>query len=569
MTRKDEIALGGYPAKKCPRATHNEFDPNTATVPAEVAPEVQRLFDAGHAFEVEVIAVLTALHDEPSALLNLGEAYGTEAERATLAAMKGKAPLIVGGRLPTIDGRRGAPDLLIRWRDGYLPADAKNHRTLKRGKGAVTVSALSAPGDLQVLEGYSDKGKRWRDDVMQLAHYTRMLQSLGMHPGGADAHPETLIGAIVGTNPFDEITGEHWGFTWYDLTTQDQETYSASAPTHRAKRSALERYDHEFGFRLEVAKAARQGRELVRPIGVPECDTCMWLDYCASVVPADDASFGLRTGRLNAREWLHLYPDSGEFSMADLAAVDLDKKTQGFEQHSVNTARPAERLAHAVRRARMTVEGLDFEPLGEASPQIPEADIEVDFDIEWDADQRIYQWGIRIREAQDEETALYEPIVSFDLLDAASEVALAQEAAARIERAAQEAKSAGKSFAIYHWSHVEISKTRKFPEMAAALEGRTLDLYKWFGAHYFALGSSSIKSVATALGFRWGVDDPGGFASIAIIETARAGGRDGRAAREWCLRYNESDVAAQAAVRDGLRRLGVGIEGQSPIGRQR
>ena len=45
--------------------------------------------------------------------------------------------------------------------------------------------------------------------------------------------------------------------TWLDLEAPLFETYSR---THgKAKRSALERYDHEQGFRVKVATAASQG----------------------------------------------------------------------------------------------------------------------------------------------------------------------------------------------------------------------------------------------------------------------------------------------------------------------
>jgi len=66
-------------------------------------------------------------------------------------------------------------------------------------------------------------------------------------------------------------------------------------------------------------------------------------------------------------------------------------------------------------------------------------------------------------------------------------------------------------------------------------------------------GTYSIKNIAPMFGFEWGVEDPGGFGSMDKIEQARIPGPDGDAARQWCLAYNESDVAAQAAIRDGLR----------------
>ncbi|YAL83338.1 hypothetical protein ACMYYO_00625 [Dermacoccaceae bacterium W4C1] len=51
------------------------------------------------------------------------------------------------------------------------------------------------------------------------------------------------------------------------------------------------------------------------------------------------------------------------------------------------------------------------------------------------------------------------------------------------------------------------------------------------------------------------MEDAGGFASMDKIEQARGSGDEAAAARTWCLDYNESDVAAQAAIRDGLRAL--------------
>ena len=49
------------------------------------------------------------------------------------------------------------------------------------------------------------------------------------------------------------------------------------------------------------------------------------------------------------------------------------------------------------------------------------------------------------------------------------------------------------------------------------------------------------------------VEDAGGAQSQVKIDLARTHGPETDAAREWLTRYNESDVAAQAAIRDGLR----------------
>jgi predicted RecB family nuclease len=95
--------------------------------------------------------------------------------------------------------------------------------------------------------------------------------------------------------------------------------------------------------------------------------------------------------------------------------------------------------------------------------------------------------------------------------------------------------------------------TRKFPSITEALDGVTVDLLAWFLQTFHVRGEASIKAVAQFFGFTWAVDDPGGRLSQAKIEVARGGGPEAREARQWCLDYNESDVAAQAAIRDGLR----------------
>lgn len=70
---------------------------------------------------------------------------------------------------------------------------------------------------------------------------------------------------------------------------------------------------------------------------------------------------------------------------------------EGFARHSVGTRNPGDRLANVVRRAQISVASREIEPVNGTWPEIPSADIEVDYDIEWNLDSRIYQWGIRRR----------------------------------------------------------------------------------------------------------------------------------------------------------------------------
>jgi predicted RecB family nuclease len=297
---------------------------------------------------------------------------------------------------------------------------------------------------------------------------------------------------------------------------------------------------------------ARGGGELVRPFRTHDCSTCEWFD-CAEVAGPDDASFALAAGHLNVREWLYLYGPTGRLTVDDLARTDAASRIDGFREQSVGTANPDKRLRDAIRRAQMTVADIEIQPREAGWLEVPCADIEVDFDIEWDTDGRIYQWGLRIRDGQDDETARYEPIVSFDPLDEPAEEALAEVFAARLDALKAEARQADKTLLVFHWHHVEVSLTRKFAAVAAVLDGITCDLLAWFNANFFARQTASIKNIAPLFGFQWGVDDAGGRVSQLKIDQARGGGPDAEEARQWCLRYNESDVAAQAAIRDGLR----------------
>jgi predicted RecB family nuclease len=542
----ETVVLGGYPAKRCARAVHNDFSPSSPPRPP-VDPATQRLFGDGVAFEA---AVNERLAGADGALL-LSDADGWEAnEAATLAAMRDGVPVVVNGRLPRVGARVGAPDVLVRLGDGYVPVDVKLHGTRKpAARRASWVSSLSAPAERRLVGGLSESNSHLEHDGMQLAHYTRMLQELGFHAG-----PGHLVGGIVGASDYGPEGGDPWLVQWFDLAKPRRDTYSATAAGGRARRSLLERYDHEFAFRLKVAAAAAAGQELVRPFHVYECRTCVWAAHCRDVVGPRDASFSVRAGLPTAQQWRLLY-DDGVRTLDDLAALDPALVPAGWSPRDTQPGPPAEaRFRLLVRRARMARDGEALQPLG-AWPRIPKADVEVDFDIEWDVDNRIYLWGLRVRQGQDDATAVFDPVLSYDPLDDDGAERLADRFADRLGRLVADAEASGRTLAVYHWAQPERSMTRRYPRVDALLEGRSVDLYAWFRDHFLTLGGNSLKAVAPIFGFRWGVQDPGGAESQLKIEAARAHGTGAAAAREWLTRYNESDVAAQAAIRDGLRRL--------------
>jgi predicted RecB family nuclease len=272
----------------------------------------------------------------------------------------------------------------------------------------------------------------------------------------------------------------------------------------------------------------------------------------------EDASVAITRGRLDPREWQTLRR-MGITTTGALADLDPEEPTFFDEyypevsQHSRGQA--LKRLSAAVRQAQMICEGVDFQAISGVPVEVPAADVEIDFDIEWDTSLRIYQWGLRVRDGQDDSTARYEPVLSFDPLDDEGELALAERFAALIGHLRTQAEAAGRTVAVYHWHHVEVSMTRRFACVTTALEGITVDLRTWFLRTFHVRGEASIKAVAQFFGFNWAVDDPGGLLSMSKIEIARGTGADAPDARQWCLDYNESDVAAQAVIRDGLRAM--------------
>ena len=143
--------------------------------PEWVAPaELQALFDAGRQFEAEVFAELVRIHPGTAELID-PDLRKDVAIGKTLAAMASGIPLILGGWLPDdpAGGRTGRPDILVRVGGGYLPADVKNHKTLKAAKKASKpVSALVRPDIWWDAPGCTATAHHY-EDGLQLAHYTR------------------------------------------------------------------------------------------------------------------------------------------------------------------------------------------------------------------------------------------------------------------------------------------------------------------------------------------------------------------------------------------------------------
>lgn len=555
------VLLGGYAAKQCPVRTQIEFHPLIDKVAPEWTVEEEARFEAGRMFEDGVFEQLRAFH--PDAVSIAPEVRQAEAVALTIAAMEAGAPLILGGWLPDDEagGRKGKPDILIRCGDGYLAGDVKNHQTLQPAKrGTASVSLLSTPTERFELEGRSAQSKRRFSDGIQLAHYTRMLQACGHHAG-------PMAGAIIGTSRLDP---DGLIFVWHALDEPLYDTFSRSEGGSK-KRSLLECYDHEHAFRVAIAQNALRivgGPDdpdpLVQPVGQNECDECPFDQWCQSQMADDDPSAAITKARLSAREYLALRR-LGVESTAALAVVDVNDP-EFFDQYfaevsNQSRAMARKRLALAVRRSQMITEGILLSRREENPFTVPTADIEIDLDIENDADNQVYMWGVRIRSGTDDATARYLPdFITWEPVDSDSERQLAQRFIDWLREQCDTAASAEQAIAVFHWSNHEIARLKSILGMAEIGDlihpqtGVFVDLRTVFENNFFSLYGSPLKKVAGIFGFHWHVDDPGGSVSQLYLSTVHAGDPVAAAeAKRWLLSYNEDDCAATAAVRDGMR----------------
>lgn len=570
------ILLGAYAARSCPVKTQNAFDATFAPHVLEPDESLVELFDGGRRFEDEVLMGLTTTAaGRVVDLRPLADVSAGTRTEACLAALRSGADVILGGLLPldVAGHRKGSPDLLIRGADSqqgslrYHPVDVRWHkiierRNLRRGSPAptLTYTTLAQPRPLSAerLPGFGLRVASREADLIQLAHYHRMLEAAGF------ADDDSSLAAVIGT---DDVLGQRV-LAWIDLSLPLVRTFSRTEPEGWRLRSVLERYDHEQAFRVNVAQIAQHQTghpgtdpaRLVRPIVTSECGRCPWWEHCRPQLDPDDVSLRIDKGPLDVREIAALRRH-GVQTITDLATADTDDLLASYLPEVTHRSGARSRLQVATRRARMLITGEPFERETSGPISVPAAEWEVDFDIETSADGRIYLWGFLVNDSTAAVSSRYVEFSRFTDLDATSEAELGRAALSWLG----ELVRSPRSVRVYHYSAYEVVAIRTLAdrvgdplllEAADYAEHEFVDLLDVVKTHFFGVAGLGLKVVAQqAAGFHWRDDDPGGLNSQRwFLDAVHGETVELRAAaRQRVLDYNEDDVIATSRVRAWLR----------------
>ncbi|MDO5735976.1 MAG: TM0106 family RecB-like putative nuclease [Propionibacteriaceae bacterium] len=565
-----EFVLDAYAARSCPVKTHNAFDPTLTKPAAPLDESLRGSFEGGRDFRDLMLGTILRRNEGVADLrsLALQGASWTERETACVAAMERGAPIIIDGLLPLdLEGHRtGRPDLLVRGADapdgrpGYLPVRIKPYRVLEIQTGNTDLG-YSTLDELTTREVLHDLRYRVRREgaLLELAHHWRLLEMCG--------HASSdRTGGVIGTDVLPQ-EGNQSAIAWVPLDLRFIRTFSRTSNAGHRLRSALERYDHEHGFRVHVAQqAARRGVDptlnpVVRPIRIRECEWCAWWESCRGQMDDDDLSLRISKAPLDVRE-LQTLVSLGITTVQELASADIDALLPAYLPLTSHRDRSVSRLRQAAQRARMLAEGVALERVSSEPIGVPRADVEVDLDIETAEGDITYLWGALVWNRVTGEK-YYHHVSSFERMSREEEVELA----ASFARWLLDLIATHPGLRIYHYSDYETVHLSRLavrsgqPDLLALtglVKEHFVDLFRYVRDSMVAVDGLGLKVVATkGAGFAWRDDEPNGLASQAWYETAVNSPRpEVRAAtRTRVLEYNEDDVRATLAVREWLESL--------------
>ncbi len=459
---------------------------------------VQLLWERGIDFENEVISKLQIPFTDLHALED------KERERQTQEAMNQKVKLIYGGRIRA-GNLLGEPDIL-RWDNkmGYVPGD------IKSGAGE---------------EGDEDIGneKPKKHYAVQLALYTDILETQGLGKGRL---------------PF--VWDVHGNEVVYDLN-------APQGP--RTPQTLWELYQEKLSQAGEIVS---QPNTTLPALGAT-CKLCHWRSHCIShIEKLDDLTLVAELGRAK-RDLMKPHIRT----VTDLAKVDLAGLAKGGK--TIIKGVGLSTLQKFRGRAQLMLDP-NGRPYCTTAPNLPEADVELFFDIEVDPMRDIcYLHGFIERRNRDDSTETFFPFMAEAPTPEEEEKAFSK---------AWEYVQSRQPCAIYFYSKYERTWWKKlqkrYPSVATEADihamfesAMAVDLYfdvvqkctEW------PTRDHSIKTLAYYLGFKWRDTSPSGTDSIEWYHRWIESGDI--SIRQRILDYNEDDCVATRVLLDGIRKLKV------------
>jgi predicted RecB family nuclease len=578
--------LSAYPAQRCPVRLQYDLLAPAGTIAAELSAADQERMLAGLEFQAAVFERLLALHDD----LVLIEP-NWNASLATVAAIEAGVGIILGGALPDdLVGRRsGRPDILLRVDGGYLPVEVKSHGMTEEKPGPAWLATLADPCRPIAVDTLRLKAAREHDDALQLAHYWRMLEHHGYAAAGRPR------GAVL--DRLERIC-------WIDLDEPRNAVWWHDGPV-----TWLQRYDHEFAFRRDIALHTQRridGEDLPRkvvPVWISECSRCPWHDVCLDeLVESDHVSLlsGSTWDRYveHRRRGVLTRHDVARLDVPTAVAVDgltdamwrrveaaeagdpvasvLDRRPDVVAAIGADTcgeflARLDERTASyrgarvgpllpAIDEARVAVSCTPHRRRGVGALGLSPAAVELDVDLESDPESRCYLWGVLPTVAG--ECGAYVPIDCYDELTDQVEGEVFLRLLDHLAERRAEAADLGGVLRVYHWTAAELTAMRRIiakgavpglpcrDDLEAMIAAEWVDLATVHRNAVITGSGNGLKVVASGIGFSWEVKDPGG--DFSMLQHAAAV-RGDQAAVAWLRSYNRDDVRATYEIRAWLR----------------
>ncbi len=573
------MRLDSRVANHCLELLHKKYAPNAfpGLMPDAPDPVIEEFKKLGFSHEANAINALTAA--VPGIIeINQDKSFNEIEIETVRALLDPKSFIITGAYISDIAERALAkafgtpfvpterssrPDLIIKLgiqsngRPIWAPIDIKSHKAIEGSKSNFIFT--SPITNILPSQENREEGRLDYNDLHQLAHYTRHFQALGI------AGDDLWVG-IIGRD-LDNCVWARIG----DVVTGQG----------KAQESFLSEYDQQFAAAKEVVRLSeienldlskKSGVFPVNSSGKMGCTVCKYKSTCLKEMEAFDGGHGHVTllARVTPLVVAKHFPQIQ--SINDL-----------IEQTPLNDAMVTARI-----RARVKQSGIP-ELLDPSTPfEIPEADIEIDIDLEDSMEalreleidepmgvDRLYLYGYGIQDRTvdtDWHTAVIDTFSDYSNTEE-GEFDVMSKMWNKLQEEIQKAESSGKTIKIFHYSPHEFTWWKKYAERFAGRPGvptrneletfksnYLVDLYPLAQKCAFPAKSYSIKDLAPLAKFKWSVDMAGGANSLFKYKAAINPKLDESVRTEaisWLDAYNRDDVKATFAVRNYIRELGL------------